>query len=312
MSAPENNTPKEEVSNSELKDMIALIYRSVEDSKKDIRSEIKEVGTNVAEVGSKIDKINEKVYEIEEKVSKHEEKISILECQLRRKNVILLNFEEIEKSTTELEQIVLQILSEVFKIEVSLKDLDFVYRLGVQNKNKTRPIKIGFLAYRTKCLIMDDKIKLKAYNTKNNTNLILYDDLPKDVLEKRKNLLEKANTLRNMNGNAEVKVKNNRLIVDGKTLTAEEIINIKTHPKQNKRKLSDDDFEKDSDIARSSSKKNSRPQTKNKTFSSSSPSSSSSPLMKYVLKKTVTMGQSADAKNGNQFAVDNFEKTTNQ
>lgn len=113
-------------------------------------------------------------------------KVYYLEKQTRSNNIILYGIRESEDSSKKLMELVKKILKEDLNIIVEDRDINSIYRVGkIRKQNeKGRPILISFVNNWMKSDIMKNKKKLK-------NNIFASEDYPKEILNKRKELLPK-------------------------------------------------------------------------------------------------------------------------
>lgn len=102
----------------------------------------------------------------------------------RRRNVIIHGLQEDENNYFELEKLSIETINKLTNIKISINDLDFIRRIGKPANGKTRPVVVGFIAWRMKLIIMKNKNVNKA------DNLYITDDFPKKVLNERNELKE--------------------------------------------------------------------------------------------------------------------------
>ena len=131
----------------------------------------------------------------------------------KRKNLIIYNLEEEESNYFQLESCVLSIINDGCQVKCENTEIDFIKRLG-RKSNKIRPVLVGLTSWRKKMLIMQNKKLLKG------SNLILVDDLPKDILQKQKELVPIMQKFRKEGRKAFIKF--DEIMVDGKIWNEEE------------------------------------------------------------------------------------------
>ncbi|XP_023215216.1 uncharacterized protein LOC111618028 [Centruroides sculpturatus] len=92
------------------------------------------------------------------------------ECFLRRNNLIISGLPESENDNLQVKDVVLEFFQN--KLSVDNVSLEQCYRLGQQQKDRTRLIYCSFLDYGDKCKIRRVTFKLKT------TKIFIMDDLP--------------------------------------------------------------------------------------------------------------------------------------
>lgn len=151
----------------------------------------------------------------EEILNKHEVKLFNNEKEYRKKNLIISGIPESEKSMEELEELLLNFLNNTMKIQTVITEIDHVRRIGIKAQGKHRPIQVRLIAYRKIIKILTNRKNLQ------NTNYNIWEDLPKEIVSERKSLVPIMRKFRQQGQHAIIKY--NKLYVDGKMLSQEEI-----------------------------------------------------------------------------------------
>lgn len=198
------------------------ILIALKEIKKDLdeqRQEIRATGINVTDKVSKnVNKmleekflVWEKKYENLKKITENQEKrIYFLEKEARKRNIIFFGIEESEKSYENLENTVINWISQYLNIQLKHCDIQEVRRVG-KKEERPRPIVVTFTTLGT-------KIKSwKRRNTLKDTYFYMKEDYPKYVLEKRKGLQEQLRIEREKGNTALLKY--DKLIILPKTNT---------------------------------------------------------------------------------------------
>lgn len=209
--------------------MMENLQRDVNQGSSEVKTDISALNDNL---NAKFDEVKKEVKEMREKVANQEERILAVENHNRKRNLIIFNVKEVESDSADLEQFLLTFFKNQMHIEVSLEEIDVIYRLGKKNaKNdlsRPRPILIGFTTYRKKVLILSNKSKLSS------CKIGISDDFSKDILEKRKILKLKVEALKMKNVNARIKY--DSIMVDEEKLSDRDIDKIDTSEAEKKRK----------------------------------------------------------------------------
>ena len=99
--------------------------------------------------------------------------------------------------------------------QIDSRTLERVHRLGPYRKGYTKPVVLRFANYKDKLSILEMRKSLKGQH-----NVLLFDDLPKD-LEKQRKLSPVFKTLKHLQSSAEndtvkdVKLKTGQLVLNG-------------------------------------------------------------------------------------------------
>lgn len=172
-----------------------------------------------------------------ENLETHERKISQIEQQWkyqdklnREKNIIIFGIKEEEKSRNELENICLELLNKTLKIDTSIFEVDNLYRKGNKGQGKTRPILMKFTSRRKVIDILSNKKYLKE------TNIVISEDFPKEIIEERKQLIPLMKEFRKEGKHAIIKY--DRLYVDGKLIEDATVKLMNQEKNDKKRQLS--------------------------------------------------------------------------
>ncbi|KOB62006.1 Endonuclease-reverse transcriptase, partial [Operophtera brumata] len=160
---------------------------------------------------TKIDSIDEKLGNFkaqldELKIShdKQEERLAYIEKEIRVRNLVFFGIPEQEQTYFELEDVILNTINEVLKVECHKSDIQHVRRIGKMS-DKPRPINVGLTTYGKKVHIMKNKYKLLE------TSLHIKEDYPHKVLQERRNLQGQLKI--EIEGGKKAFIKYNKLIV---------------------------------------------------------------------------------------------------
>lgn len=138
----------------------------------------------IAQLDEKLQPFTREIQDLKLENEKLKEKIYYLEKHQRINNLVLYGIEESEKSIHTLTEIVKKKFKDDLNILVEDRDINMIYRIGKIDKNNTkaRPIMVSFVNNWKKSDIMKNKNKLK-------NNVYASEDYPKEILNKRKELL---------------------------------------------------------------------------------------------------------------------------
>ncbi|XP_045502740.1 uncharacterized protein LOC123699765 [Colias croceus] len=148
--------------------------------------------------------LEEKHQTLKGKVEQQEKRIQYMENQARQRNIIFFGIEEGETSYHNLENIMLQFISEKLSLKFDCRNIQEIKRVG-KKSDKPRPIIVTFSTLGLKINVLKQKRLLK------DTQYYLNVDYPKYILEKRKELQEEANREREK-GN-KVSIKYDKLVI---------------------------------------------------------------------------------------------------
>lgn len=203
--------------------------------------------------------LEEKHHTLKEKVEQQEKRIQFMEKQARQRNIIFFGIEEGESSYHNLENNLLQFISEKLALKLNCRDLQDIKRVGTKGV-KPRPIIVTFPTLGLKISILKQKRLLK------DTQYYLNEDYPKYVLEKRKELQEEANKER---------VKGNKV-----TIRYDKLIILKSNSKRTLTTSPEPDSALDSNST-------TRPIKKNKVKRSNTPITRSNSVSEEILKPNI-------------------------
>lgn len=184
------------------------LQKLFEQVKLEMSKQTKEI---VAQLDEKLVPLTREIQELRLENETLKEKIYYLEKHKRVNNIILYGLHESENSIKTLIQLVKKKFKDDLNILVEDRDINTIYRIGKRDKQKEkgRPILISFVNNWKKSEIMKNKNKL-------NNNVYASEDYPKDVLNRRRELLPKLEEERKKGNYATINY--DRLIVkDGKS-----------------------------------------------------------------------------------------------
>ncbi|XP_059056846.1 uncharacterized protein LOC131850580 [Achroia grisella] len=161
----------------------------------DILKAIKNVGEQLnktdTKLSLKIDNLNEKLIEyktelddLKRKNENQETRIDQLERDIRLRNLVFFGIEEKERSYTELEDTILNVINDDMNIICTRDEVQYVRRIGKRGENKIRPINISLTTLGKKIQILKNKSKLVS------TTIYVKEDFPEKILNERKRLQE--------------------------------------------------------------------------------------------------------------------------
>lgn len=144
---------------SQVDNKLDKLLTAIENLGTNLRKEIKEQTETLEQ---KLNSIIDRNNTIEEKQEHLERKIKYLERCIKRKNLVIYNIKETEKSNEELVDTILHLLNTILEIKTEYFEIDFARRLGNKG-DKIRPILLGLTTQIKKDTIMKNKTKLRHY-----------------------------------------------------------------------------------------------------------------------------------------------------
>lgn len=193
----------------------------------EIKTDIKEIKSAIDATKKNIEAIHSKQEYLEDKLNKQEQLLQGVFKKLRKKNLIIFGLFEDEQSINELEEKVLDLISNKLKINFNLDEIDYVTRISKRRSDSSpRPVIVALTTWRKKRLILSKAFTLKEYK------IYIDHDLTPDERNERKILKEQASEYRKKG--YKVKIKNNKLSINGKISNN---INNATEKNKNKRSL---------------------------------------------------------------------------
>lgn len=226
----------EDQTNTTLNDLISLMKEQttkLDSIQKDIQTSKDEIKEYVNE---KLGSFNETIEHLQQKIQNQDDTICTLQRKVleqeiaeKKRNLILYNIVENEKSKEELVSSIIDLIGTKLNIDISKKDIDFLYRIGKKNNNK-RPIVIGLTTLALKETILRNK------NSLNEDNIRISEDFPETIREKRRELTPVVNSL--YEKGFKVHMIRDQLIVNGEKWSLEKAIET-VNGLSNKRSSSD-------------------------------------------------------------------------
>lgn len=206
-------------------------------------------------VDKKFNTLQQDIQELKIQNDEQEKRIDFLERQNKVRNLILFGVAEEEKSYSELESLLLGILSATLEVEISRNEIEFVRRIGNTSKT-TRPIVFATTTLGKKIEILKNKNKL------DNTGTYIKQDFTKKEMEKRKTV--KLNLQKEVEKGNKAVIKSGKLIIMEHGNKKRPLILSPSPPRQNAEAL-------DTSASFSSGKVKEPLSKKNRTFPKTTP-----------------------------------------
>lgn len=170
------------------------------------------------EVNSRCDDLEMKVQQLQHESNKKSDQIKALEMKINIHNILLFNFKDSERDEDELLGCVISLCKNTLKVNVDNSDFEAVYRMGKKQEKKDRPVMVKLFSVKTKNDI------IKARSTLKGTKIVISEDFPKEINDKRKELYPAMMAAKQQNKKAFIKV--DKLMVDGKECSKEEVLEL--------------------------------------------------------------------------------------
>lgn len=187
----------------ENNDLFQLLLKANTKQTEDIKAEIKASEKNVTE----------KITTIQKKVVTLEKKCLFFERKIRRNNIVLFGLER--ENNENLVQKVTAKLNELLHVNITLEDINNIYRIGQSSKS---PVIVEFISYLRKADLFKDPEKLRALR---NTPISISNDLCYEDRKEQKILRQHLKLAREQN--KEAKIKGNKLEIGGKLYTTADL-----------------------------------------------------------------------------------------
>lgn len=221
-----SNRKNNEVLRNEIK---GDIREELKTFREELKSEIKDmVSQSLQQTNEEINSLKENLVRKDEELASLREKTTYLEFSSRKKNIIIFRVAENERTRDNLLNGVSKLIREIADPSFNESEIDDVYRLG-KPSNTPRPIMLVLNKSSKRTFLLS---KRKNFMEK---NIGIAEDLPKEVYEGRKPLYHLADQLRKEG--KKVVFRMDKMLVDGKELTAEELDQEKAS-QERKRRLS--------------------------------------------------------------------------
>lgn len=186
------------------------------------------------EITPKVLELEEKIEKLDTKVNNQEMKSNKLDRELRKRNILLYGIEETsgQEKQEDLYRRILELFNKTMRVSVSIEELDQINRTGPRIAGKNRPVLVKFLTFRKTLEIFKNRKNLKE------TNITIYEDLPKEIINERRTLIPIMKKFREQNKYSIIKY--NNLYVDGKEVPKEDIEKLYQEFNIKKRQFSED------------------------------------------------------------------------
>lgn len=208
---------------AEIKDNFASVSTNILETEQRLNTSIaasekritEKMNEDFKKVNSRCDDLDNRVQNLETQSSSKSSQMALLEIKVNQHNLLVFNFKDNEQDEEELWECIIIFITKSLKIPVSRNDFEVVHRMGKKQEKKDRPV---FLTFRSMKLRND---VFKAKNLLKGTNVVISEDLPKEINLKRKELYPALLAAKKLNKKAFIKV--DKLIVDGRVCLEKDI-----------------------------------------------------------------------------------------
>lgn len=162
------------------------IQNDMEEQKNMISKSAEEITEKITEnvnqiMDEKLQTWDTKLQKLKENIDQQGKQLYYIEKEARQRNLVFFGLEEVEKSYSDLEKIMVNFINKHFTLKIDSKDLQAIRRIG-KKSDKPRPVTITFTTLGTKINILKKKRML------NDTAYYIKEDYPPQILEIRKEL----------------------------------------------------------------------------------------------------------------------------
>lgn len=204
---------------SELEKAVKTLKEEIVKSKKEIKSAIE---ASEVKLLLKIEELNHRVNDLEIENNNLTNKIETLEIISKKNNIIIFGLDKPDLSPT----LICEKLKGLLKIDVKLSDLNNVYPLKTTGR---KSLKVEFISYSKKLEVFKNCKNLKG------TGIGISNDLTYKQRQENKILRSFLNRARQNNPEDRTFIKGNKLYINNKAYTVEELEeNVKSHSGERK------------------------------------------------------------------------------
>lgn len=165
---------------------VLQLLKKIQEDVNETKDSIRKSETNLLnKINEKFDDVQSKLQNLEATVTSQEQRLDLLERQARERNIVIFGMKENEQNYEDLHNNILQTLNVDMNIKCSNFEIQSIRRIG-RKGDKTRPIVVTLTTLKRKIEILRNKKLLEKQNC------YIKEDYPTKILEKRKELQEKA------------------------------------------------------------------------------------------------------------------------
>lgn len=201
------NTGSDITNNELLKQLLGSIKDEGEQIRRELKKELKLENKKIID---KIDSCCRSINELEEKIKQLESRSKYFDKKLRKNNILVFGLQV--AANADLVNVVLEKLKKLTGIEISINDINNLFTIPVGTKTA---IKIEFVSYLKKNLILKSGYKLKG------TNISFAQDLSFEDRQERRFLKKHQQIARSKNYFA--KIRGQKLIVNNEIYSIEQL-----------------------------------------------------------------------------------------
>lgn len=188
------------------------ILNEIRKLKQDINLRIQALEVNIT---LKIEEVNRRLSRIEKEKVEIGEKVEKIERKLKENNIVIFGLHLEQELSCD---VICHELKKLVDVTVNESDLNNFYRLG---NNKNCPIKVEFVSYLKKSLILKNKNKLRG------TNISIVND--QTIKQREENKILRRHLHLNKQNTTNCYIKGNKLYIDDQAFTLNELEAIE-HP----------------------------------------------------------------------------------
>uniref|UniRef100_A0A8D8Q4Q5 Transposase n=1 Tax=Cacopsylla melanoneura TaxID=428564 RepID=A0A8D8Q4Q5_9HEMI len=168
------------------------------------------IDTLVTQMTEEMNKLRTKVKEMEKRIVENERRTDRIK---NKQNLVIFGVkEETQENPATLENEVLKLIKTKLNVTIEKSEVDHIKRFGKAKDKK--PIMLKLTTWKKKAQVLANTSKLK------NTNIVIKEDIPKDIMDIRKKLYPKMKMYREQNRHAIIRY--DKLYLDGKEVPYED------------------------------------------------------------------------------------------
>lgn len=187
---------------------------------------IKELENGLSTMNQKQEALERKLNEQATKITSLEEK---LERDRKRNNIIVFNLNLPNKDDKDYDNAIISQLEQALNIDIPQREINYIKQIG---KDPSGPTLISFTNWKMKRQILEGK-----YALKDKSNIIIKEDLPANIREKRKKLSKYWQQFKNEGIKSLIKL--DKLIINNKSYSLEDL----EHEEANKKRQRSEELE---------------------------------------------------------------------
>lgn len=180
-----------------------------------IKTDVQAIREDLSRNEERIRELEDKVSELERENSTLQKRVQSLEESSKKNSIIIFGLAEETEDTSSLKEEILSLFNNTLSIEVSIQDIDNLYRTG-KRRDIARPVIVRFVRFSDKQKVLRSAHKLKG------TSLSIKNDLTLQQQQEQK-ILYKFFKLAKDKGHL-AKIIRNKLIVNEEVFSAHDLL----------------------------------------------------------------------------------------